>query len=316
VAMKEVIVPAGGLVFPVGTSNNATGTLTGSFLIGETEATNALAAEIFQWAYDKGYFSDTPGAPNEVNPAAVKYGGQELLNMDDTGGYCRINFSGGRFSVDKGYGDHPVTLVMTGWHGALMICNWLTEKEDGHADNAVYSGMSADTWINEETVEDRSKTGYRLPSRREWECGARWYGTDPGNRKDLVSRGANGGDTALTDGYWWLPGNYASGAAAPYTDTGACRKVAVFFDENAAKNPIEAAAVGTRKANALGLYDMSGNVREWCLTWTPGMEGDPFLFLGGSWNSVPHFLQIGGWFNVHNPYYEYEDIGFRLCRTL
>jgi formylglycine-generating enzyme required for sulfatase activity len=317
--MKEIRVPAGGLVFPVGTSDNAIAGLTGSFALAETEMTNKLAAEVFQWALGKGYLSTESGAPNEVNPETVTYGTRELLNLDDTGGYCRINFADGAFTVDKGYENHPVVLAMIDWHGALMLCNWLTEMEEGHTGNLVYSGIDTDLWNDSAIIEDRTRTGYRLPNRNEWECAARWFGTDPAGRTDLVSRGVNGGDADLTAGFWWLPGNYTSGASAPYTDQEACRRVAVFFDDNTTKNPVEPAATGSlgkNGVNALGLYDMSGNVREWVMDWTPGMTGDPFVILGGSWNSVPHFLQIGGWFNVHNPYYEYEDIGFRLCRTL
>ena len=85
--------------------------------------------------------------------------------------------------------------------------------------------------------------------------------------------------------------------------------------------------VGTKNANACGLYDMHGNVYEWCLDYyVSSFEGggtDP----KGSSSGSRRVLRGGSWYSDagcctssyrggNYPSYEYGDYGFRLVRTL
>lgn len=166
-----------------------------------------------------------------------------------------------------------------------------------------------------------SANGYRLPTEGEWQYAA-----------------------SYKDGSSWTPYNYASGAYTYYNDTAdvnpnngvvdgkdANDEVAVYgyyWDGSSwvSKGTSKTEDVGTKTANALGIHDMSGNVWEWCWDWYgswPGTgqsdyrgpgSGSYRMSRGGSWGSSASSLRVGHRADL-SPYYEGNNIGFRLSRT-
>ncbi len=289
--------------------DNTWTTLDTPFFMGETEFTNGMAARVLQWAMDEGTLSADLSNHNGVSEETVKYGGQELVSLDDGTSHLTYSSAGG-FASQSGYQNHP--LVHVSWYGAVMICNWLSEMRDGNTDQVVYTGID-DTLDYSEISCDESKTGYRLPVHGEWQYAARYLGTEEPSTGDIATERKYGNDNSnWTDGYYWLPYTYASGANADYNNVAACRSVAVYSGQDPV--PTEALMVGSCNASALGLYDMSGNVWEYEFT---AHSANPASRLvdGGGWKLNAQYLRVGvvETVSAHAPF---DNVGFRIYRTV
>ena len=154
----------------------------------------------------------------------------------------------------------------------------------------------------------RSKTGlatFDLPTESQWEYACRAGTTTALNSgKNLTSTGQDA-NMAEVGRYWYNGGSGYSQSCAPSAGT---------------------ATVGSYLPNAWGLYDMHGNVLEWCLDWYgayPGTTSDPAgaasgslrVLRGGSWCSYANYCRSA--FRGSNiPFIRYYSIGFRAARTL
>ena len=130
---------------------------------------------------------------------------------------------------------------------------------------------------------------YRLPTEAEWEYAAR-----SGGKREWYAGTSR--ENELKD-YAWYTGN-SGGSTHP---------------------------VGQKKPNGLGLFDMSGNVWEWCADWydsnyygnspknnpTGPNSGQYHMLRGGSWFSVPWNLRTAYRLGFA-PSARYDDSGFRL----
>lgn len=75
--------------------------------------------------------------------------------------------------------------------------------------------------------------------------------------------------------------------------------------------------VGTKKPNAWGLYDMLGNVWEWCSDiYDETVYGSYRVIRGGGWSDEPRGCLATNRRRSHPTSFKIEDLGFRIARNL
>lgn len=194
--------------------------------------------------------------------------------------------------------NRPVEQVS--WFDAAAFCNRLSIALGRPA---VYFdkqgriwGQQADgrwDWPNEGSLRrDPTANGFRLPTEAEWECAARGGPLDP----QLSTRSHRYAGSDLLEQVGW-------------------------FEENAGDST---RPVGLLLPNELGLFDLSGNVREWCEDWYGDYEsapkpnprgpdhGDYRVLRGGYWSNFRLYCRAAYRYN-YAPVYRFHDVGFRLA---
>jgi formylglycine-generating enzyme required for sulfatase activity len=153
---------------------------------------------------------------------------------------------------------------------------------------------------------------YRLPTEAEWECACRAGTTTPYSFGELE------------EGEFCWDGEDDDGNAI-----GGTEKTSNFFDygwceENSEKCTRPA---GMKKPNPWGLFDMHGNVREWCYDWYDDYRnsavtdpqgpsnGSMKVIRGGSWNNAAGRCGSVSRFAV-DPSVRHNEVGFRLALSL
>lgn len=262
-----------------------------SFSIGKYEVTYDLWYEVYSWAISHGYTFANPG-------------------MEGNDGVPGAEPAGGIYE--------PVTTI--NWRDAIVWCNAYSEMSGFspvYFTNAAFTSPLKISTNNAEInttqgSEDNpfvnwSADGYRLPSEGEWQYAAGYQ-----------------------DGTNWTPHDFASGATEAGIDPTVLDPVSWnSFNSDTTGSGKQTHKVGLKLGNQLGIYDMSGNIAEFCWDWYadyPTVEqtdyrgpssgsrrivrGGDYIILLGEY-AVNHLIGVRA---SMDPYINFNTEGFRVVR--
>lgn len=188
------------------------------------------------------------------------------------------------------------------WFDAIEFCNRLSILDSKEPVYSINGHTNPDFWkvssrSGSSVIMNSSANGYMLPTEAEWEYAA---------------RGGQRSTKSLFRGYKYN-----------YSGSNSIDDVA-WYTQNSEKSTRQA---GSKQPNQLGIYDMSGNVWEWCWDWygkySRKPQNDPKgpasgrgrVLRGGAWDSVNSHCQVAKRY-YFSPDTAFISFGFRVVRSL